>query len=535
MPPSFLEELFWNGSTDTLGWVEMTNRDGIVTERRGGRVESYLLISLFLAVFSYSWVTDDAFFSFRVVDQISLGNGPVFNQGERVQVFTHPLWLFLLLPASWLGIHPYFWSILVGLVCTGCTLVIIGDYVRTASRRSIELLGIVLFLITETVLTFQTSGLENSLLSFLLVIAVLALGHLVQVQDLFKFTFALSLMLLTRLDHLFIVLPLLVWALWVAPGKTRSKVFALHLGLLPLVIWEGFSLIYYGTPFPNTKYVKIGGRSFSEALDAGITYYFDFLSYEPLQALSIILVPLYCLLICLRRSPSSIEVPLGVGILAQVAYVIFEGGDFMRGRFFHSAIWGTALLILLVITKLESSLRHSYRYVYIGLLSLGLLYGRVALLSFSSGTTNGIINERLYYQEYLALSLTDPFRFKRHPFVEAAEIVLSKHHGQGALISSFGQKTFALGPTINTFDLFGLSDAFIARCPVADNRRTGHFTRRIPREYLQYRFTGDTPADWQNKKLQELHKNLLLVTTSPELLSKARFKAILWVWSNYGI
>lgn len=514
----------------------MTKSERLAAERRGGRLESYLLISLFLAVFSYSWVTDDAFFSFRVVDQIFLGNGPVFNQGERVQVFTHPLWLLLLLPASWLGIHLYFWSIAVGLVCTGLTFLLIWNYARTTSTKGFELLGIVLFLTTETVLSFQTSGLENSLLSLLLVVAVLAFGHLEREQDLLKFILALSLMLLTRLDHLFLVLPLLIWALWRVPGTIKSKVWALHLGLLPLVMWEIFSVIYYGTPFPNTKYVKIGGRSFSEALSAGVTYYCDFLSYEPVQALSIVLLPLCCLFFfCLRRSLSSIEVPLSMGTLAQVAYVIFEGGDFMRGRFFHTTIWTTALLILLITTRSQTTLKRSHSCFYIGLVSLGLLYGRIALLSFSSGTTSGIINERSYYKEYLALSLADPHRFKRHPFVEAAGIVRSKHQGQGALISSFGQKAFALGPTIDTFDLFGLSDAFIARCPVADSRRTGHFTRRIPREYLKYRTTGQLPNEWQNKDLQELHQKLRVVISSPELFSRSRYQAILWLWRNYGI
>ena len=32
------------------------------------------------------WITDDGFIYLRVVQQIRAGNGPVFNDGERVEV-----------------------------------------------------------------------------------------------------------------------------------------------------------------------------------------------------------------------------------------------------------------------------------------------------------------------------------------------------------------------------------------------------------------------------------------------------------------
>jgi len=42
------------------------------------------------------WTADDAFFNFRVVDNILDGNGPVFNAGERVEIYTSALWLAVL-------------------------------------------------------------------------------------------------------------------------------------------------------------------------------------------------------------------------------------------------------------------------------------------------------------------------------------------------------------------------------------------------------------------------------------------------------
>ena len=45
-------------------------------------------------------VTEDAFITFRVIDNALHGHGLVWNVGERVQPYTHPLWALLLLAVS---------------------------------------------------------------------------------------------------------------------------------------------------------------------------------------------------------------------------------------------------------------------------------------------------------------------------------------------------------------------------------------------------------------------------------------------------
>ncbi|HEX2184528.1 MAG TPA: hypothetical protein VHN78_03365, partial [Chloroflexota bacterium] len=42
------------------------------------------------------WVAEDAFIDLRVVQHLLAGHGPVFNLGERVEVYTNPLWVALL-------------------------------------------------------------------------------------------------------------------------------------------------------------------------------------------------------------------------------------------------------------------------------------------------------------------------------------------------------------------------------------------------------------------------------------------------------
>ena len=61
-------------------------------------------------------------------------------------------------------------------------------------------------------------------------------------------------------------------------------------GLLPFILWEVFATWYYGFPFPNTAYVKLGTAiPVREYLVRGIQYFLTSLSFDPV----LLLVPLY--------------------------------------------------------------------------------------------------------------------------------------------------------------------------------------------------------------------------------------------------
>src|SRR6266540_4786267 len=55
-----------------------------------------LVLFLFWIILQNAWISDDAYITFRVIENFIAGYGPNFNIGERVQVFTHPLWMVLL-------------------------------------------------------------------------------------------------------------------------------------------------------------------------------------------------------------------------------------------------------------------------------------------------------------------------------------------------------------------------------------------------------------------------------------------------------
>ena len=79
-----------------------------------------------VAVFKVAWVSEDSFITFRYVSNALHGFGPVFNIGERVQGYTHPLWFVLLLLGSRIVPNPIYISIGYGLALTFLTVVILG-------------------------------------------------------------------------------------------------------------------------------------------------------------------------------------------------------------------------------------------------------------------------------------------------------------------------------------------------------------------------------------------------------------------------
>ena len=59
------------------------------------------------ALFGYGawqrrWIADDGLIVLRTVRNLLAGNGPVFNEGERVEANTSTVWTYLVYSAGWI-------------------------------------------------------------------------------------------------------------------------------------------------------------------------------------------------------------------------------------------------------------------------------------------------------------------------------------------------------------------------------------------------------------------------------------------------
>src|SRR4051794_19986955 len=72
------------------------------------RISLSLSVLVAAVLFSYGawqrrWIADDGLIVLRTVRNLLAGNGPVFNQGERVEANTSTVWTYLVTLVSWIG------------------------------------------------------------------------------------------------------------------------------------------------------------------------------------------------------------------------------------------------------------------------------------------------------------------------------------------------------------------------------------------------------------------------------------------------
>ncbi len=78
------------------------------------------LAFLVVMAWTHRWMADDAFIDVRVVNNVLAGHGPVYNVGERVEAYTNPLWVLLLVVFR--GLLPFlsveWWAMVLGIALT---------------------------------------------------------------------------------------------------------------------------------------------------------------------------------------------------------------------------------------------------------------------------------------------------------------------------------------------------------------------------------------------------------------------------------
>ncbi len=506
------------------------------------KLKNYTLYALatllFIRILQYSWVTDDAFITFRSVINLVAGHGPVFNIGERVQSFTHPLWFLLLSVAGWLDLNLYFFAILLGLACSGLTILSLFKLRRMTYASSVTLgLAFACLAASESFVSFSTSGLENSLTFLLIVNAIIA-----ALDPLRRYRFYLfaALALVNRFDSAFILAPLAAWIFYSDWQAKSLHVRDILVGALPLVAWHSFSLIYYGFIFPNTKYAKVGGRM-GDNISVGVDYLADSFKAEWASCALLVLVLAVTVFLMFRRQAarlrhSPILAALACGILLHLAYVIFiAGGDFMRGRFLTNIVFVCAAgLLFMPVPRFLSR----PAVAAVPTLVFGALLYKSAWIGakedfYIKATT--VANERNFYKFALGLNLDPQKNYVTHPWgVDARKIAAATSTNTGVL-GVTGQRGYWIPTNINLVDPVALTDAFIARLPVSGAHRTGHIHRDIPAEYLAIKIDHRNVSNWRDKDAEQLYNHVRIVTETPELFSGERFKSMVWLWRHYGI
>lgn len=446
--------------------------------RARGIAACAVLVVLAVALARTAWLCDDAYISMRVVDNALHGHGLRWNVLERVQVYTHPLWVLALLPVVALTGSVYAGALVLGAACSlGAVGLLVGG---SASARTGLLVGAAA-VGSMAFVDFSTSGLENPLAHLLLVGLALWLGRGVHTaRDLGVGVLLGALVMVNRLDHALLVGPALAWAAW--GHRDRAGARAVALGLTPLVAWEGFSLVYYGFLLPNTAYAKLpAGIPASDLVTQGIAYLANSVRWDPLTLAVVGLG----VAVGAWRGPG--DRALAVGIAGYVAYVVWIGGDHMAGRFLTAPF----ALSLAVLARGTPGPRTAPGLA-VGVVVLGSMARTPPLTSGPDLNRRdldpaGIADERGFFYRVSGWRRADT-RLPVDDTVMAAEGRAVAEAGTPVVLREMiGWYGYGAGPSVHIVDPLGLGDPLLARIPrLAGTWRVGHYNRPLPEGYLDW-------------------------------------------------
>jgi arabinofuranosyltransferase len=490
-----------------------------VSTARARRPPGWLLPAAGCALYTVvwywnAWIEDDPYITFRTIEQLFAGNGLRYNVHERVQAFTHPLWLGLLLPFRALGLAAPQAAFLLG---WGFALTTLGLLWRLTRREPARwLFALTALAISRVLSDWSSSGLETALSMALLVGFVAWLAErdeaCLRATPLVVPFLLLSALLLTRHDHLPLVAPslALLAASRFSSAGWRAAREAL-VGLAPFAAWTLFASVYYGYPFPNTALAKLGAAvPRDELLAQGGRYFLYTAAWDPLW------LPLLAGGVLTAVRGGRLERVLGAGMALHFVYVAAIGGDFMLGRFWLPA---TAVALALAAARLPA---RPLAAAAGGILLFGLLWPESALrgggrpravMKGRSEGTAGIVDARRELPK--AAQLRD---LRAAGWPRAASLPA----GPPRVIWAMGRNGYeaALGQVL--VDQLGLTDPFIARLPYEPPWQIGHFRRWIPDGYLASVASGENRL--ADPALAALYDDVRRVVSDP-LFAPARLRA----------
>ena len=423
------------------------------------RVSLWVSVLVVAALFGWGawqrrWMADDGLIVLRTVRNLLAGNGPVFNQGERVEANTSTVWTYLVTLGGWVGGPLRLEYVVLVLALTlsvaGVVFAMLGTgrlYAPSLRHRRAVLLpaGVLVYAALPPARDFASSGLENGL-----VLAYLGLLWWMMVcwsqaprvnpprgasaHDATSrwfdvaLAFVAGLSVLVRPELALIGGLALVLMLVAASGWRRRLLIVVAGGLLP-VAYQIFRMGYYGLLVPGTAVAKdASGSKWGQGFVYLANFNRPYLLWVPL----VLLIGLALLLLAVRgllwgtrprparnqgrwarivQSPNAIVVFFVVGGLLQAVYWIRQGGDFMHGRVLLTPVFCALMPVAVIPIVLPQNARATRGPGFLLAGATGVIWLAVAGWALwaanSPGlgadatrvTHSGIVDERRFYAQ----------------------------------------------------------------------------------------------------------------------------------------
>ncbi|MGZ4033822.1 MAG: hypothetical protein ACXVP4_03080 [Bacteroidia bacterium] len=470
----------------------------------------YIIVSVIAILISFiysyklKWLGDDVFIGFRYIQNILAGNGFVYNKGERVEGYTHFLWLVIATFFAWLKCSPLITTQVLGILSSIGTLILVTLIGYKISKRNNFF--ILPFMVIALALNYDynvwaTSGLETSFFTFLLCSSfyVFFFSSFEGNKKLILTGLFFCLALMSRPDGLLIIF--VANALYVVNrlfnkiSLSKIIVSLLFLNLALLVIYVPYFIWrynYFGFIFPNTYYDKLGSETlFSKG------FYYIWLYFKPhFTSFLIIILPPLVIFPLLKGSiikqlkeylsdnwNAAFLTALVVVYSYLILFVAKVGGDFMHARFIIPMTPYIYFIIFYSLVKLVS--KKNLNIVFIALLFCSYFETQIRFTVFDGLDKDGkvittlnrdVADERWAYVTYLPIENDIKLGKALHRTFDGIDAKMLVRGGQACLgyFANFGYAQ----------EYHGLTDTLIAHSEVKTRGRIGH-EKHATNEYLE--------------------------------------------------
>jgi arabinofuranosyltransferase len=467
-----------------------------------------LLALYFLLLIMTAWITDDSFIGWGTVDNFINGYGLRYNITERVQSYTSPLMMFLWIFVAIFVRSPY-WSILfLNFLTSLVALFIFIRYIcNTKHKKDCEkenifahqaILPVLILILSKSYIDYSTSGLENSL-EYMVIALFSALYLNTEIWDFAQLrliAIVASLVFLTRQDSILIVMPVLLYLFIFKRSISLPRaMLAGTIGVLPCIVWELFSIVYYGFPFPNTYYYKLAsGVPQKEYWVHGIEYLVKSIAIDPIGMMAIVVAIITSIVLFMKKSNKKL-VWLGIGALLYYIYILRIGGDFMAGRFYAVLVFLSAIILSYIEMEKKAMISIASIIAVYGIsqpystLRVGQAAEKPIWIIGSTRYQEMVADEKQFYYPSTGL-----LNFSAEGTYETHRFFIEGNTLRGTPVLAGGADgiyRIVLPPT-ETHIFAGLTDALIARIPAVYKKhwRVGHFPKVLPDGYIETIQTG---------------------------------------------
>ncbi len=505
----------------------------LLASRSTAEWKYYLSGFLFLAgcflILRRAWMSEDAFITLRHMDNFLHGYGPVFNITERVEGFTHPLWLAVLAIFRGIGLSPKGAAIIPALAAAFAALYLLFFRIRIKDETGAASFlnpAAAILIGTSAFIDFGTSGMETALSYLLLVLYAKFLLENRWMRQPMATGLIVSFLTLTRPDFgIFMVLMLILYLYEAAKKNIQARHLVRFLTFPALLVggYQIFRMGYYAALLPNPFYTKSGGSAY---WSQGFKYLKD--SFQgSLVPVILILAVLMFFVKGGRRHLKNRAVVLFSGLLHGF-FVIRGGGDFMHGRFLLPAF----LLITLSQTGAFDKFFYKKAAPKMACLAVCLIFffsslSVIPMQKRGQPFHNNVSDERYFYYKDKIIPL-------KHLLTDTMILMwktigvnyrnLSERAKMPIRIAykNVGFTGFYSGPKVYVCDKLGLAEPVVARMALTKRKRPGH-EKNAPFGYLMLRRLTfyDTPFPLWNKAAKT--KYGVLWDLSPKTLQKLDF------------